>query len=178
MRYLNVNWSALPSRAIHSRTRFKHHYAEHREEQALLLTGPIGIAIWAVIIIAIWLATSSALLAGFVGFCVSRRLRMSTPTPVRLPVVVPAMWAAPVPTARPTLPAAPVAVVGETSVTGVQISVYQSTEGPTVSVLTFPHGEIYTRVCVSWPAAGAYAGKTRAKYVALGVPVEYVQERI
>ena len=178
MNPLNVDWSgrlsqvAKASSGVATKARSHASQVTASEPYDLRLTGKVGAIAWAVILAFIFYCTRSVVLVGVVTFFVARRLDMQ-PKPFK--PKPPKPFAFP----PPTLPKpAPVVVPNETSVTGVQLSVYQSCDGPTVSVLTFPHGEIHTRVCASWPAAGAYAGRIKKKWTEAGVPVEFVEERI
>lgn len=60
----------------------------------------------------------------------------------------------------------------------VQLSVWQSADGPVVSVITIPDGEILTRTFPSWPSAGRYVDKVKKGYEAKGVRVTFVEEQI
>ena len=60
----------------------------------------------------------------------------------------------------------------------VALSVHQGPDGPTVSVVRHPSGEITTRVFPSWASAGRYATKTGADYAAKGCKVSYTAEAV
>lgn len=90
----------------------------------------------------------------------------------------PAPWSPPpvvAPSApRPTVPTlAPLEALER-----VQLSVWQSAQGPVVSVITVPDGEILTRTFPSWPSAARYVDKVRKDYETKGVAVTFVEESI
>ena len=95
---------------------------------------------------------------------------------------------APAPYVRPSAPLAPWAPpqvapleampFPEAALDQVRLSVWQAADGPTVSVITVPDGEVITKTFPSWPAAGRYVDKVKKGYEAKGVKVIFIEEAV
>jgi len=156
------------------------------EEVTLKLRGLVGVLFWLAVGIGGSLYLKSPLFPVIIATLGLRRMAIvrreereevaSEPTYM----YAPAQWTPPkAPSVTPKAPKVADALpFPEEVLERVQLSVWQSSTGPVVSVITVPDGEILTKTFPSWPSAGRYVDKVKKGYEAKGVRVTFVEEQI
>lgn len=146
-----------------------------------LLRGKVGAVIWGLIILLVFYITKGNPIIAPAMLVVVLRSLVTRHAEEREEVAeeptymyAPAPWAPP----KVTVLAPEALPFTEAVLERVQLSVWQSSEGPVVSVITVPDGEILTKTFPSWPSAGRYVDKVKKGYEAKGVAVTFVEEQI
>lgn len=114
--------------------------------------------------------------AGFVGVCCVRRLTVNRAERVAELAELAQMEARAMPARKPTTKKVAEKVV-ETPFVATIISVWQSDDGPCVSLISAA-GEILTKTFPSWPSASRYIAKTEAYLKSEGIAFKYVSEKV